>query len=202
MKSLLQKFAIIILVLTGISAKTQQSGNTFIPYKSLDSPVYGTDILIHANPGEDQRHTKIVVASNGYLYAAYLISSGGYRVARSTDNGNTWTISALQSSSHYLNAVDITVTGADTSTMNVWVVSAGYMKNAIDIWNVTLEKLDQHMNSQSSTLIEQFFSNFGFADVAIANDFAYPSGGTSPFSVAILYSKILSMGGNTQVIFK
>jgi hypothetical protein len=192
----------IMLVLAGITLKAQQPENPAIPYKSLESSVYGTDILIHANAAEDQRHAKIVIAPNGFLYAAWLISSGGYRIARSTDNGSTWTISALQGSSYYLNAVDIAVTGLDTNTLSVWAVSTGYMKNAIDIWDVNIEKFNQHMNHLSTVMIEQFFSNYGFPDAAIATDFAYPSIGASPFSIGIIYSKVMSLYGNTQVIFK
>ena len=202
MKTLLQKFLVIALIVSAISLRAQLPGIDGTPYKSMESPVYGTDVLIHGNVGEDQRHTKIVVAANGYLYAAYLVSTGGFRVARSTDNGSSWAISALQGSAYYLNAVDLAVTGADTNTMNVWAVSAGYMKNSIDIWDVTCEKLDQHLNLVTSTIIEQAFSNYGFPDVAIATDFDYPSVGASPFSIGILYSKVLYLSGNNQVIFK
>ena len=202
MKTLLQQLVILVLVISGLAGRAQQANYPGVPYKSLESPVYGTDILIHSNSSEDQRHTKIVVDQNGYLYAAYLVANGGYRVARSIDNGSTWTISALFGSAFYLNALDIVVTGSDTNTMNVWAVSAGYMKNSIDIWDVTLEKLNQHMVQVSSTNIDQEFSNYGFPDVAIATDFAYPSAGAFPFSIGILYSKVLYLTGNNQVIFK
>ncbi|MCX6268560.1 MAG: hypothetical protein NTW16_14585, partial [Bacteroidetes bacterium] len=200
MKTLFQKLMVLALMVSGIGALAQQPSLSGIPYKSTESPVYGTDVLIQNKPSEDQRHAKIVVASNGWLYAAYIISSGGFRMAKSVDNGVTWTYSNTLKTSYYLNAVDIVVTGADTNFMNIWAVTAGFMKASIDMWDVTVEKLNQHMALVSSTTLDQMISNDGFPDVAIATDFAFPSSGASPFSIGIIYSKIGAV--NDNVIFK
>jgi hypothetical protein len=176
------------------------NGTIILPFKSTESNTYGTDILIQGNPSEDQRSTKIAVASTGTLYAAFLISNGGLRVARSEDNGTTWTHSATLRSAYYITAVDLTVTGADAASLNVWVVSSGYLKSSIDMWDVSVEKLNQNMSLLTSTSLDQMLSNYGFFDVAIATDFAFPSAGASPFSIGIVYSKIGAV--NDNVIFR
>jgi hypothetical protein len=199
MKTLLQRLIVLVLTVSGFCALAQTNFQG-IPYKSMESPVYGSDVLIQGNASEDQRSAKIVIAPNGLIYAAYMISSGGFRVARSADNGTTWTHSATYRAGYSLNAIDLAVTGADTNTMNLWVVSTGYMTNSIDIWDVTVEKLDRQMAQVSSVLLDQRFANVGYPDVAIATDFAFPSAGASPFSIGVIYCKMGT--SNDNIIFK
>ncbi len=199
MKKIFQTLIFLTLAVTGSSA-IAQTGNYGTPYKNTESAAYGTDILIQGNLSEDQRNTKIVVAANGYLYSAYLISTGGFRVARSVDNGTTWTYSSLLRGGYYINAIDLAVTGANANSTNVWAVSSGFMKASIDVWEVTLEKLDQQLSLITSTSIDNMISNFGFPDVAIATDFAFPSAGAAPFSIGLIYSKVNAV--NDNIIFK
>ena len=195
-----QILMMLFLIVIGYGAIAQKPGNPGFPFKALESQVYSTDILIQGNPNEDQRNAKIVVAPNGFLYAAYIISSGGYKLARSVNGGATWTHSSLLNTGYYITAVDLAVTGADTTTMNVWAISSGYNKGSIDVCAVSLAKFNQHMSGKVETPIDNMISNYGFPDVAIATDFAFPSSGSSPFSIGILYSKIGA--ANDDVIFK
>jgi hypothetical protein len=200
MKTILQNAIMLILLTAGIHAFSQPYGNEGTPYKPTESSVYGPDILIQVNSSEDQRYAKMAIAKNGTIYAAYIISSGGLRIASSTDNGTTWTYSATLRAAFYVTAMDIAVTGADNATTGVWIISSGFYKASIDMWDVSVEKLDYQMTLLSSTSLDQMISNYGFPDVAIATDYDFPSAGASPFSIGVLYSKI-GMGGD-NVIFK
>jgi hypothetical protein len=200
MKTKLLLIMVLILVITSFKSKAQQTGITNFPLKSLGSVAYGTDVLIQGSTSEDQRSTKIVVASNGYLYAAYMISGGGFRIAKSTDDGSTWTYSSTLRQSYYINSVDIAVTGADAASINVWVITSAYAKASIDMWDVTLQKFNQNMAQLTTTQFDQMISNEGFPDVAIATDYGYQAAGATPFSIGIIYSKVGAV--NDHVIFK
>ena len=197
---MLQKLMILVLMVSGINAMAQQTTFPGAPYKPMDSPVYGADVLIQGNPSEDQRNARIVVAQNGFLYSAYMISSGGFRIARSTDNGASWVHSATLRGGYSLNAIDIAVTGADSNSINIWAISTGYKNSSIDVWDVVIEKFDNQMNVMSLTTLDQRLANFGYPDVAIATDFAYPSVGASPFSIGALYCKMGTP--NDNIVFK
>jgi hypothetical protein len=170
------------------------------PIKSVASAAYGTDVIIQPNSGEDQSGVRISCAFNGWLYSSFMISSGGFRVARSTDNGLSWTYSITLRSDLYLVAMDLAVTGTDPGSLKVWVVNSGYTKSNIDIWEVSVEELNGDLAMTGTTLLDQILSNSGFPGVAIASDYKYPSTGTNPFSIGVLYSK----AGNARdsIIFR
>jgi hypothetical protein len=178
-------FTIVIIVLFQFVAiisvaQFSEGINTPGPIKSVTSPSYGTDIIIQPNSSEDQ--------------------SGGFRVARSTDNGLNWTYSATLRSDIYLVAIDLVVTGTEAGSLKVWVVNSGFTKSNIDIWEVSVEELNGDLTLTGATLLDQILSNSGFPGVAIASDYKYPSAGAVPFSLGILYSK----AGNARdsIIFR
>ena len=198
MKTLSATLVLVLICCITLRVSAQVPDGT--PFKSTEAPVYGTDVIIHDNASENQRHAKIAVASNGWLFAAFGLVTGGYRLARSTDNGVTWMTGSIHRAGYYLNAVDLVVTGADTASMRIWVASAGYMKVSIDVWDVSVEKIDPMLNVLGTTSLDGMISNFGYPDVAIATDFGHPSTGASPFSIGVIFSKIGTVGDN--IIFR
>jgi hypothetical protein len=168
--------------------------------QSSYSPNYGTDVLIQPNPGEYQAECRVSVASNGWIYASYMLWNGGLRVARSIDNGQTWIHTSTLRANYSLTAADLVVTGYDANSLKVWVINSGYNSSSIDLWEVSLEELNGDLTNAGSHSIESMLSNDGYYGVAIASDYFYPSAGTAPFSLAILYSKAENV--NDKIIFK
>jgi len=191
---------VLAIVVTDLAAQHSLGGREILPLKSTLSPVYGPDVLIDPNPAEDQVECRIAVASNGWIYAAYIIRAGGFRVARSVDGGTTWTYSATLRPAHTLTAIDLAVTGTDPASIKVWIINAGYFTSSIDLWDVALQELNGDLTAVGSYSVDSMISNAGYYGTAIATDQPYPSAGTNPYSLAVLFSK----GGNStdEVIFK
>jgi hypothetical protein len=188
------------MVSTGLSAQDYIDDAYPFLNQSSYSPNYGTDVLIQPNPGEYQAECRVSVASNGWIYASYMLWSGGLRVARSIDNGQTWTHTSTLRANYTLTALDLVVTGYSANSLKVWVINSGYNSSSIDLWEVSLEELNGDLTNAGSHSIESMFSNDGYYGVAIASDYFYPSAGTSPFSLAIIYSKADYV--NDKIIFK
>ncbi|HTX88568.1 MAG TPA: T9SS type A sorting domain-containing protein [Bacteroidales bacterium] len=198
---------LLVIFIGNLSAQTSHDGRGIVPLKSPNSVTYGTDVIIHNNPAADQRNTCLSVAYNGWLYAAYTLTTGGFKVAKSVDNGATWVLSDLIWSNYYFPKVDIVVTGTTVGTLTVWV---GYICQNIaspDEWYAGYEVLDGDVNDVTFGDLD-YSSTESYYDVAIASDYRYPAYGVSPFSLGILYSKFSSVtdsllffssgdGGNT-----
>jgi hypothetical protein len=192
--------AFVILFFTELSA--QNNGEERFPFhpESFFPTDYGTDVIIYPNPAEDQVKCRVSVASNGWIYAAYMISTGGFRVARSIDDGQTWTHSSKFRSGFSLTSVDIVAIGNDAGNIKVWIINSGYMSSSIDVWEVAVQELNGDLSNVLDHSIESMISNDGYYGVAIATDYAFPSAGTSPYSLAVLYSKAGNAADN--IIFK
>jgi hypothetical protein len=191
---------VLAIVVTDLAAQHSLGGREILPLKSTLSPVYGPDVLIDPNPAEDQVECRIAVASNGWIYAAYIIRAGGFRVARSVDGGTTWTYSSTLRPAYTLTAIDLAVTGADSAGIKVWIINTGYFNASIDMWDVDLQELDGNLTAAGSYTIDSMISNDGYYGAAIATDQSFPSAGTNPYSLAVLFSK----GGivSDEVVFK
>jgi hypothetical protein len=180
---------IILFVTLIISAKAQNTYTGGVSAPGFDGLLYGNDVLIKGNIVEDQREASLKVAPNGWLYSCFLISNGGMYVARSTDNGMTWTHSHLLQSNMYLSQVDLVVTGSDAGSIKIFAASSGFYKSMIDIWKVSVDKLNADLTLAGSTEIDNVLSNTGYSGLAIATDESFPSPGSNPFSIGVLFSK-------------
>ncbi|MBL7139107.1 MAG: exo-alpha-sialidase, partial [Bacteroidales bacterium] len=77
------------------SAQSEATNPYMIPTKTPNSILFGTDVVIDDQPGQNQQAVCLSVAFNGWLYAGYTVEEGSshkWMIMRSTDNGETWSV--------------------------------------------------------------------------------------------------------------
>lgn len=176
--------------LNGNYAQTPKGQSPSIPYKSVSSPSYGVDINLYDDPNQNQRQAGLSVAFNGWLYACYTLSDGGFVIVKSMDNGVTW--DGWQSvfwSGYFFPKLDIVVTGTTESDLKVWVAYTCYDLGDPTNWFAGYENVDGDLNYLGYEDLDNFTSSYGFYDIAIASDYRNPGVNCNPFSIGILYSK-------------
>ena len=176
--------------LNGNYAQTTKRHSGSIPLKSIGNPLYGLDVNLYDDQNQDQRQAGLSVAFNGWLYACYTLSDGGFVVVKSTDDGVTWNgWESVFWSGYFFPKLDIVVTGTTESDLKVWVAYTCYdLSNTTD-WFLGYENLDGDLNYLGYGDLDNFSSSYGFYDVAIASDYRNPGQNCNPFSLGILYSK-------------
>lgn len=176
--------------LNGNYAQTMKRHSGSIPYKEMDSPLYGVDVNLYGDPAQDQRQAALSVAFNGWLYACYTLSDGGFVVVKSTDDGLSWTgWWSVYWGGYYFPKLDIVVTGTTESDLKVWVAYACYDLSNTSNWFLGYENLDGNLNYLGYADLDNFSSSYGYYDVVIASDYRNPGQNCDPFSLGILYSK-------------
>lgn len=175
--------------LNGNYAQTAKRHSGSVPYKDLQNPLYGVDVNLYDDLNQDQRQAGLSIAFNGWLYACYTLSDGGFVVVKSTDDGLTWNgWESVFWSGYYFPKLDIVVTGTTESDLKVWVAYTCYdLSNTTD-WFLGYQNLDGDLNNLGSADLDNFTSTYGFYDVVIASDYRNPGQNCSPFSLGILYS--------------
>jgi len=135
-------------------------------------------------------HLKTTTASNGWVYAALGTQSngtGGVTILRSTDGGANWSPFAAYSAfdSDY-NGVDLVVSGNDEASL---VLDVAVVKSPSGPTStLTVDRYDGASGTPLGTAFT-LFSTTHIKDVAIASDYRKPGVGTSPYSVAIAWSR-------------
>jgi hypothetical protein len=176
--------------LNGNYAQTTKRHSGSIPLKSIGNPIYGLDVNLYDDPNQDQRQAGLSVAFNGWLYACYTLSDGGFVVVKSTDNGVTWDgWESVIWSGYFFPKLDIVVTGTTVSDLKVWVAYTCYDLSNTTNWFAGLEDLDGDLNYLGYTDLDNISSSYGIYDIAIASDYRNPGQNCNPFSLGILYSK-------------
>ena len=184
--------AILLLLINGIKAQTD-NGSSVKPYfKSGNSVLFGKDIIINNNVNQNQRNVVICSAFNGWLYAAYsyINMSLGFpslTILKSEDNGISWSI--LRDGldpviNGEFNSLDIIATGDSISNITVYLASL--------VSNFSLgigQTYVTGFNGETGDPEYQLVNEYGGYDVAISSDFMYPSTNSNPFSIGVLYSK-------------
>lgn len=176
--------------LNGNYAQTAKRHSGSTPIKSLSSPLYGLDVNLYDDLNQDQRQAGLSVAFNGWLYACYTLSDGGFVVVKSTDNGVTWDgWESVIFGGYFFPKLDIVVTGTTVADLKVWVAYTCYDLNDNTNWFAGYENLDGDLNFLGYADLDNFSSSYGFYDIAIASDYRNPGLNCNPFSIGILYSK-------------
>jgi hypothetical protein len=192
MKKILTLFASITCVLTLSTRHAQAQAG--VP--SNHSVQFMPDITIENNTLANQRHVRIATAFNGWVFAAYLVNDsvshkGGVVVRFSKDGGITWM--PFNNYPYYQHSMytscDITVVGADTTHMAVFVGDV-----RLDLVSKKYEVEVQRYNPLQLTYptvavyFRQLDSNKVY-DMALANDYRQPAAGdTLGYSLGLLYN--------------
>lgn len=180
-----------------VSAQQQESSHTTSMGSPAVSPAYFNDVIITNSSTIDQRHVRISVAFNGWLYAAYssydsTSNSGGITIRKSRDNGQTWsTVDSYSVPDVRYTAHDIVVAGTDTNSLVLYLagvnhaVTAGTYVMFVDRYNATTGVFaGSNYNMQNGTR--------PIYDVSLASDYLFPASVASPYSVGLLYSSYSS----------
>jgi hypothetical protein len=188
-----------LLVCLGLlNAQQRENKESLMPLKAGWAPTYGTDMFVQFNPSENQREVCLSVAFNGWLYAAFAIEPGGFKVARSTDGGYTWSVTPVIWPNYYFNGLDIVVTGTSEPTLSVYVAYTCYDLAFPTTWFCGVEYLDGVLNDLTWKILDDATGSVGFYDVAIASDYKFPAVGASPYCLGVLSSKYGSAADTVQ----
>lgn len=179
--------------------------NHGVPWKTPNSVLYGTDVLIDYQPTENQRGACLSVAFNGWLYACYTVNNTAttkWTIFRSTDDGETWSVFYDQplNTNWYTQSIDIVVTGNSEPELKVFVAAA-YQN---DVGNYTELQISRH-NGVTGAYEAPIWTDVQstgekFKDVAIASDYLFPAVDAAPYSLGIIYSKYQSSADSVRVL--
>jgi hypothetical protein len=185
---------LLVALSINVLAQAEVGQSNVVPYKTPNSVLYGSDVIIDNQPAQDQRNTCLSVAFNGWLYAGLSVNEAGswrWKIFLSTDDGATWTVLRDQTlnTNWYVHAIDIVVTGTTVGDLKVFV--ARILNNDVSVNSeLIVSQLDGNTGSTLVTLRDNNVSGGDqFRDVSIASDYIWPAVDAVPFSVAVLYSK-------------
>jgi len=156
---------------------------------TMAQKTYGYDIVVGDSSTINQRNVSLAVAGNGWLYATFVRNIGttyGMEVYKSTNNGLNW--SSFYSFSSVIYPVDVCkviVCGAAP-----YKVMLGYIYHTTTNYSLGITEFDGTTNSiVAQRFLYNTAINSAFTDFDMVADDLFPSLGTSPYGVGLLYSK-------------
>jgi hypothetical protein len=207
-------FVFLFLFLHGMvidSCIAQEKKNPAVMKGPLVSyiPFFADDIIINSQPSQNQRNLAMCSAFNGWLYAVYTHGVGEVTYTtftRSIDNGMTWEIlmDAPLLPIHWIpKKIQIMATGNSISDLKVFFAHVD--KDTVgDLGGAAVIRFTGEPFALEHDILNE--TSYYVTDLAMANDNLFPSTGSNPNSIAILYSKrapsdslvFLSSGNNGQ----
>jgi len=182
---------VIVGALVSIAANSQELhiGQT----SPFVAPKYANDVIIDMAPTIDQRHVRLSVAFNGWLYAAFstvdsINNKGGITIMKSKDDGASWQqIERYSFAGFRYPTFDIVVAGTDTSNLSLYLIG---VQNNLSLSEYTLfvDRYNAATNAFTGSLYNSPKGTRRIPDVAIATDYRFPAVGASPYSLAFAYS--------------
>ncbi len=186
-----------ILSATFSTGKAQESTlpREVIHHQS-EFPDYGNDIVIHNDENQNQRDADIGAAVNGWIFSCYSLSAGGFSLAKSIDNGLTWSVSGITGPEYTYSSLSLVVCGNDAPGLKVFVAAIRKPLSGSVPQEIVVYSFDGSMNlTGQQTLNAQ--QNGGYHGVAMATDALHPSAGASPYSIGIVFTTATSPPGDT-----
>jgi len=195
----------VLLVFNNLDAQTGGNGNPVIPLQQNRSVLFGSDIVIHNEPDQDQRQVAVCSAFNGWLYAVNtyhnsFYNCGAFTILISIDNGISWTV---LNDGYYpidnteLASVDLVLIGDTTSNLKLFfgfVVTS--LASTVGLGELHVFRFDGITGVYEDVLL-QYYNAYSFS---MSNDFMYPAISSSPHSLGILYTARYS--STDSLIFK
>jgi hypothetical protein len=193
------RFKILILLVflsitSGLKSQPMRSNTPIIPLKTANSVLFGKDIIISDQPGQDQRNVAFCSAFKGWLFSVYsyfdiINAVPAFAIMKSIDNGITWSFifggGLVAPSDVRFKSVDIAVIGDSVS--NLKVVFAGLYSNSPDIdlgyaivWTI---------NGETGAFEQGLFGQNSIYGISLATDCLWPAYNSHPSSLGFLYSK-------------
>jgi hypothetical protein len=152
---------------------------------------YGSDIIIKNTPTQNQRNPSLAIAGNGWLYATFITNIGstsGLEVMKSTDNGQNWSSFYTYSSTIYICDV-CKVIACGTAPYKV-LLGIIYHTVSTNYYSITVTEFDGITNAQvAQRFLYNATTTSPIVDFDLVADDMFPSNGTSPYGVGLLYSR-------------
>jgi len=143
---------------------------------------YGNDVIVKNTSTENQRKPSLTVADNGWLYAGFIVNNG-YFVYKSTDNGQTWAQFTTYSSLATYDIIKVLVCGAAPYNVCVAILRHSSPAN----YEIYIDEFDGTTGTQTGEPLWYTFST-DIYDIDIASDYKFPSYGSSPYGIGLLYA--------------
>ncbi len=152
---------------------------------------YGTDVIVNNVPTTNQRKPSLAIAGNGWLYAAYVTNVGttyGYQVYKSTNNGQNWSnFDNYSTTSEIWYGVKVTVCGPAPYKVFITKLrsfnSSGYYNLYISEYDGTTAAWNGNRFTHTTT------TTLAILDFDLVADDLFPSYGSTPYGVGLLYSR-------------
>ena len=184
----------IFICVTLIILNFCSSGQTrSFPLKESKSVLFGKDIIINNKQYQNQQYLAICSAFNGWLYAGYSCKGGSngdtMAIMISKDSGITWSelfISALHLPHDIITKLSIVVAGNDISNIKIFLgiihFDTVYNKKSGNIWR---------FNGETGAYEASIFPDETqfVHDLVLSSDYLYPALNSSPYSIAVLYTR-------------
>jgi hypothetical protein len=177
-----------------------------VQLKAQSNPLFANDIKVELNTMANQRNVRIASASNGWLFAAYIVNDsvsqkGGVVVRFSKNGGINWSPFngyAYNQHSYYL-ACDISVAGLDSNHLYVFV---GTVRKDLKTrrYEVNVEKYSA--TRLAITPVSVYFQQLDtnrVMDIALTSDYHFPAAKDSIYSVGMIYSHSGGLFADTLV---
>lgn len=172
-----------------------QPGNPGVPANPLTdsrSPIFGKDIVINDQPGQNQQGVAVCSAFNGWLYSAFSYNNTDNQTSvtifRSTDNGITWGQffdGSVGMPGITAPKIEIMACGSTETDLKLFIGILFY-----DTVFLGAGASVNRINGSSGVLESLLFENNNVRDFALANDNLYPAVSSNPYSIALLVSKL------------
>jgi hypothetical protein len=183
---------LLFLFLNELMAQHGPGNYEAIPYKTGGSPLFGKDIVIDNLPDQDQRDVAICSAFNGWLYAVttYYDSINHIPISdilRSTDSGITWNlIYGGSPGTLYCKFHSDGIVAIGDSLSNLKIFSSGVRSvHPTSLGTGFVDRLNG-VTGEWEGILPPYES--GVTDISVVTDYNYPTIGSNPHSLGILYS--------------
>ena len=182
---------VLFLLVGDLKSQSINNGLSVLPLKSSNFILFGKDIIINDQPGQDQRSIVICSAFNGWLFSAYsyinVYNVPDLIIMKSTDNGITWTIfkdGSIPPDGTTFKSMHIVTIGDSISNLKI-IVSGVTTHGSDDIGEGFIYRINAVTGDFEATLFADPFTY----DISISTDKNYPANNSNPSSLGALYSK-------------
>lgn len=166
-------------------------GAASAPILSSGTSSWGNDIVV-STAGDDQTSNDVYVTSFGWIYVSMATlspSGGGIRIAVSKDNGVSFsTIYDDNFSGIYYSSLRIVVPGYDSTSAKIFM-SGILTSTATGEHNPFVVQFNAISGSFESTITAITASTDSIYDCTLITDFLNPAYGSSPYGLAMAYSR-------------
>ena len=187
-KSIILLTALTIISIHAMFAQSRQIPDPVIPFNTSRTEIFGDDIFINDQPGQNQRNLAVCSAFNGWLYASFGYFKQNKQwidFYRSTDNGKTWNI--FLTSQYLPTIIKIELVTSGNTLENLKLFTGIVYKDTVS--GHCYVDLMVHNGVTGEGIASFWVDSYQIHDLALSSDYLFPAASSSPNSIAFLYTK-------------